>query len=207
MSRPRVALAVGFVVLGSACRGPAPPRPAARDVNVGAVKGTSLVVAPAKPVCGPDASSALLETEEAIGRPIRALCVRGVDDDLRERAQAVIRSKVGEKLNATGLQLDTSYLFESGFFRHVDVLARTEGDGIELTFELEPRPIIRSVEVLGPAPPDHELQKLVGTFYSPSNLRARADELGEDYEVEHAVTPQPDGVRVRVVVTKRGARK
>lgn len=200
---PRLSGALALLVL-VACQKSAPPPTTSRDVNVGTVKNPGVVVTPNKPACGPDTSSATLETEQAFGRPIRALCIRGVGDDRREEVRKYLHhATLGEKLNDTGLELDIQNLFESGLFRHIDVLARTEGDGIELTYDLEARPIIRAVDVQGPVPPDNDLQTMVGTVYSPSNVASHAKTLGEGYDLEHSVSTQADGVRVRVIVKKR----
>lgn len=163
--------------------------PAPRDVSVAPVKGATPAVEESKPACGPDHEIGTLDVEAAMGLAVTAICIRGAGDDTQD-VGVFLKLKVGTTLDEERLEADVRNLFESGFFRRVDVLARAQDGGVELTYELEARPKIASVQFHGEQPtPNDPIRKLVGKPYSPAMLAHEIDTLEsrEDVTVESLV--------------------
>ncbi|MBX3228408.1 MAG: hypothetical protein KIT84_07135 [Labilithrix sp.] len=213
MNRALGAFALSLVALGGCKEAATPVRASA--VPVGAVAN-----GPAPTVPGPCAlpnEAEALAPEDATDRPIRAICIHGVPATMKQDVLAYLREKPGHLYRASNLSSDVRALYDSGFFRWVTVTAAPAGTGLDLHFELTPRPVIRAATIEGAdriAPDPEQPIAKVGAFYSKATMTASARALRERYvaegfdeaAVETTVSPEtPAGVDVHVTV-KEGTR-
>jgi outer membrane protein insertion porin family len=90
------------------------------------------------------------DTPETSNEPrvlVAEVLVEGADEELRDIVYATISTEPGRTTTRSQLQQDVNAVYATGFFQNVEV---TPGDtplGVRITFEVEPNPILRDVDV------------------------------------------------------------
>ena len=78
---------------------------------------------------------------------VAEVVVDGADDELTDIVYATIGTEPGRTTTRTQLQEDVNAVYATGFFQNVEV---TPGDtplGVRITFDVEPNPILKDVEI------------------------------------------------------------
>ena len=96
----------------------------------------------------PTISQAAREKKEPLVLVAEVL-VSGVDGELEDTVYEVITTKPGDTTTRSQLQKDINAIFATGFFRNVKALPEDTPLGVRVTFEVEPNPVLRSLEIEG----------------------------------------------------------
>jgi outer membrane protein assembly factor BamA len=187
--------------------------PAANDVNVAAVTAPPMQQLAAPKPCGPDHEIGTLDLDDAFGQVVRSICIRGVDEKMQADVRAYLHVRPGQRVEADTTKRDLESLYESDFFRRIIVLARKQDDGIELTFDMELRPPILTLELAGAdhLPENDPIRFTLsqGKRYSPAVAQREVAALQDRYRAGvypnattelQAMREGTEGVRLRVVI-------
>jgi outer membrane protein assembly factor BamA len=203
------ALALSLLLVGCAAKRPS----TANDVNVAAVTAPPLQQLVAPRPCGPEHEIGTLDLDDAFGQIVRSICIRGVDEKMQADVRAYLHVRPGQHLDAETTKRDLESLYESDFFRRINVMARKHDDGIELTFDMELRPPILALELAGaehlPENDEIRLTLAQGKRYSPAVAQREVAALQDRYRAGaypnattelQATREGSEGVRLRVVI-------
>lgn len=207
---------IALLALGTAvgCKTGRGARGDPTDVPIARVDDRAIPRAAPSAPCAVGSDAETLDAPDAYGRRVRALCIHGVPPAMLEDVRTYLRVKPGWVVTEDALASEIRALFDSGFFRGVEVTARPSGSTVDLHFALQLRPVVRSFEIVGAhhLPADHAARSLleIGRTYDPGLARSRLDELRAFYsnegfaeaKLELSVDDEPDGARVRVDVVE-----
>ena len=80
---------------------------------------------------------------------VAEVVVIGVQGELEERVYEVISTQPGRTTTRSQLQQDINAIFGTGFFQNVKAVPEDTPLGVRVTFEVEPNPVLNSVQVEG----------------------------------------------------------
>jgi outer membrane protein insertion porin family len=80
---------------------------------------------------------------------IGEVVVQGVTGELEQLVYQVIRTRPGQTATRSQLQQDTNAIFATGFFADVRAEPTDTPLGVRVTFQVQPYPVLRSVQVAG----------------------------------------------------------
>jgi len=78
---------------------------------------------------------------------VAEVMVMGVEGDLRNRVFEVISTQAGRTTTRSRLQEDIDAIFATGFFSNVRATPEDTPLGVRVTFEVEPNPVLRQVNI------------------------------------------------------------
>ncbi|MGB3512603.1 MAG: BamA/TamA family outer membrane protein [Microcoleaceae cyanobacterium] len=97
---------------------------------------------------------------------VAEVVVIGVQGELEDEVYQVISTQPGRTTTRSQLQQDINAIFATGFFQNVKAVPEDTPLGVRVTFEVEPNPVLRSVEVQGSEElPDRVVQDIFGNQY------------------------------------------
>ena len=80
---------------------------------------------------------------------VAEVVISGVEGELEDQVYQVISTQPGRTTTRSQLQQDINAIFATGFFQNVRAIPEDTPLGVRVTFEVEPNPVLRSVEVAG----------------------------------------------------------
>lgn len=183
-------------------------------VPVAKVDAKAAPAGPALP-CAMPPDAELLDEADSVGKKVTEMCVHGVPESMHADVRVYLRTKPGKVLDAIRLHDDVKTLFDSGFFKRVQVIARSSGSGVELHVDLDLRPVVRALtfENAPNLPADDEAREMYrrNGYFDPTWFRRQLASLHDRYvswgfenaTVTSAITPDgADGARLRIIVAE-----
>ena len=80
---------------------------------------------------------------------VQRVSIEGVKRIEEPTVRAAMKTRAGERANASSIRRDIKAIFATGYFENVIVEAVAEGDGFHIVFRLEEKPAVRSVNIEG----------------------------------------------------------
>ncbi len=156
-----------------------PEDPSASDVEPTPTDTPDLDL-PTTPPPAPE-EPAQTQPEEEPRVLVSEVVVVGADLELQQAVYNAIATEPGRTATRTQLQDDINAIFATGLFQNVRVTPEDTPLGVRVTFEVEPNPILRGVEINGnQVLPDSEVQAVFAEQYGEIlNLRRFQDGIAE----------------------------
>lgn len=108
--------------------------------------------APATPAPAPAPTPGVGEPSPAEAEPrvlVSEVAVSGAEGTLQDEVYRVIRTQPGRTTTRSQLQEDINAIFATGFFSSVRAVPTDTALGVRVTFEVQPNPVLQSVQVQG----------------------------------------------------------
>lgn len=80
---------------------------------------------------------------------VSEVAVAGVEGELEKEIYRVVATKPGKTSTKKQLQSDIEAIFATGYFRNIKVNSQETPLGVRVTFQVEPNPILRAVNIEG----------------------------------------------------------
>ena len=97
---------------------------------------------------------------------VAEVVVSGVEGELEDEVYQVISTQPGRTTTRSQLQQDINAIFATGFFQNVKAVPEDTPLGVRVTFQVEPNPVLRSVEIEGSQElPDTVVQEIFSNQY------------------------------------------
>ena len=119
-----------------------PPSPSSPTLTIPTVPQPSAPTPSATPNPAPDAAP---EPRVLVGEVL----VLGAEADLQAEVYRVIRTQPGRTTTRSQLQEDINAIFATGFFQNVKATPADTPLGVRVTFEVQPNPVLKSVQLEG----------------------------------------------------------
>lgn len=143
-------------------------------------------------------TSATFAPESVIGARVEKVCLLGAGDETSLRLREAVAPREGAVLDAAGVRVDLTELFDTGLIGHASAYAeRTAAGAVVLTYVVVERPIVSAVRIEGGSALTNDLrQQLDGKgFRDTLGQRGRRLELVQSFYEEQGFAEATVGVR------------
>ncbi len=143
---------------------------------------------------------------------VAEVAVVGAEGELEAIVYQAIRTQPGQTTTRTQLQEDINSIFATGFFADVRAVPQDTPLGVRVTFEVQPNPVLRNVQVQGQQVLPQEVVDQIfapqyGTILNLRQFQAGIQQVNQWYQANGYVLAQvvdvpqvsPDGVVTLVV--------
>ncbi len=121
-----------------------------------------------------------------LGKPVKAIEVKGAHRATESTIRFYIRSKIGEPYSVQSTREDIRRIYDLGYFDDIRLAIDERDDGLVLVYEVTEKPFVRSVTVKGSKEvPDKDMQLLIsikkGTFFQKHLLKKDIAKIKKKY--------------------------